>query len=233
MDKLRGALFWLVFGLGCIPVLSLAMLAAAVDERWMARMARTWAAWWIWCARWCCGIRLEVRGHVPDAPVIVAMKHQSFYDAIFSLYFFRWSAVVMKEELRAIPVWGWIAFRHGSIFVARGKGGVALRQMLRTARAFEGSDRPVVIFPEGRRVAVGDAPELKAGLSALYATFRRPIAPMACDSGRLWLKGLAKRPGVVTVAFGPWVEAGLPREEMEARVHAAINADPRSAEVSA
>jgi 1-acyl-sn-glycerol-3-phosphate acyltransferase len=232
MDKVRGALFWLVFGAGCLVLLPLAMLAAAVNERWMASMCHTWAAWWVWCARVCCGIRLVVRGRIPDAPVIVAMKHQSFYDAILTLYLFRWPAVVMKEELRRIPVWGWTAHRHGSIFVARQKGGAALRAMLRTAKAFEGSDRPVIIFPEGRRVEVGEAPPLKAGLSALYATFRRPIAPMAADAGRFWLKGLAKRPGTVTVAFGPWVEAGMPREEMEARVHALINEDPRTAAVT-
>jgi len=46
--------------------------------------------------------------------------------------------------------------------------------------------------------------------------------PIAVDSGRLYHRWF-KRPGVVTYRFGEEIPAGLPREEIEARVHAAIN----------
>jgi 1-acyl-sn-glycerol-3-phosphate acyltransferase len=51
-----------------------------------------------------------------------------------------------------------------------------------------------------------------------------PLVPIACDSGRLLPKKGPKRPGVVTFRVGETIPPGLPREEVEARVHAAINA---------
>ena len=47
--------------------------------------------------------------------------------------------------------------------------------------------------------------------------------PIAHDSGRLVGRGLAKRSGTVRFRIGETIPAGLKREEIEARVHAAIN----------
>ncbi|HEX6217793.1 MAG TPA: 1-acyl-sn-glycerol-3-phosphate acyltransferase, partial [Sphingomicrobium sp.] len=46
----------------------------------------------------------------------------------------------------------------------------------------------------------------------------------AVDAGRIWTRGLLKRPGIVTFKVGEIIPAGLKRDEVEARVHAAINA---------
>jgi 1-acyl-sn-glycerol-3-phosphate acyltransferase len=46
---------------------------------------------------------------------------------------------------------------------------------------------------------------------------------VAVDSGRLWTKGLLKRPGTVHFRIGETIPPGLKREEIEARVHGAIN----------
>ena len=49
--------------------------------------------------------------------------------------------------------------------------------------------------------------------------------PVAVDSGRLAPRGsFVKRPGIVTFRFGETIPAGLTRDEIEARVHRAINA---------
>ena len=47
---------------------------------------------------------------------------------------------------------------------------------------------------------------------------------MPVSTGRLWPKRGPKRPGVITYRFGEPIPPGLPREEAERRVHAAINA---------
>ena len=58
-----------------------------------------------------------------------------------------------------------------------------------------------------------------------------PIVPVAHNAGDLWARNaFVKRPGTVTVCFQPEIPARLPREEMEARVHEAINRDPLTAE---
>jgi 1-acyl-sn-glycerol-3-phosphate acyltransferase len=171
-----------------------------------------------------------VRGRIPNESVIVASKHTSAYETILTLYLFHHPAVVMKAELRGIPIWGRLSARHGSIFVARDKAGAALKSMIRQARARSAEGRPVFIFPEGTRVPHGSSPPLKAGLYGVYAGLNVPIVPVAHDAGRLWTRGFVKRPGIVTLCFQPEIPPRLPREEMEARVHEAINRDPLTAE---
>jgi 1-acyl-sn-glycerol-3-phosphate acyltransferase len=51
-----------------------------------------------------------------------------------------------------------------------------------------------------------------------------PVVPVALDSGKLWpRRGLIRRSGVVTLHFGEPLPPGLGREELERRVHQAIN----------
>ena len=52
---------------------------------------------------------------------------------------------------------------------------------------------------------------------------RLPVVPIAVDSGATY-HHVIKRPGHITYKVGETIPAGLPRPEVEARVHAAINA---------
>jgi len=106
--------------------------------------------------------------------------------------------------------------------VERDQGAKALRAMLSAARKLVAEDRPLVIFPEGTRMPHGERPALQAGFAGLYKMIGLPVVPMAVDSGRL-LRGFWKRRGTVTYRVGEVIPAGLPREEIEARVWAAIN----------
>ena len=84
--------------------------------------------------------------------------------------------------------------------------------------------RPILIFPEGTRVPPGHQPPLQPGFAGLYRSLRLPVVPVALDSGRLWPPhSFVKQPGIVTARFGEPIPAGLPRAEIEAAVHAAIN----------
>ena len=130
----------------------------------------------------------------------------------------------MKQELRKIPIWGLASARHGSIFVDRSGSAGMLREMMRQAQAAVGSGRPVVIFPEGTRVGVGETPPLAAGFAGLYKMLKLPVVTVALDSGSVWPKSFIKYPGTVHMKVGAPIPPGLPRGEVEARVHAAINA---------
>ncbi|WP_374389933.1 lysophospholipid acyltransferase family protein [Sandaracinobacter sp.] len=226
----RSLLFHLIFYPGSAIVASGIAIVGFFSPPSIRRGSNIWAAWFVWCARVLLGIRLAVRGRIPNESVIVASKHTSAYETILTLYLFHHPAVVMKAELRNIPIWGRISANHGSIFVARDKAGAALKSMIRQARARSAEGRPVFIFPEGTRVPYGSSPPLKAGLYGIYAGLGVPVVPVAHDAGRLWTKGFVKRPGTVTVCFQPEIPARLPREEMEARVHEAINRDPLTAD---
>jgi 1-acyl-sn-glycerol-3-phosphate acyltransferase len=215
--------FFVVGGL-LVVVAGLATVVSPQGARWGACI---WSRYCMWAARRIAGIHLRRVGSAPAGPVIIAFKHQSAFETVAVPSLFDWPAVVMKAELMRIPVWGWIARRHGSIPVERDGSASALRAMMRAAEAAIAEAREIVIFPEGTRVPVGEAPALKPGVSGLYRLLKLPVVPVALDSGRLWpRRGFLKRPGTITLRFGAPIPPGLPRADFEARLHAAINEVP-------
>src|SRR6185312_6824081 len=100
-------------------------------------------------------------------------------------------------------------------------------------QAVVATGRPVIIFPEGTRVRVGQTPPLRPGFAGLYRALGLPVVPIAVDSGRLWGRGFVHSAGKVTFKIGETIPPGLIREEVETRVHAAINALELASEASA
>ena len=96
--------------------------------------------------------------------------------------------------------------------------------MMVAAKAAVAGGRPVIIFPEGTRVSPGEAPPLQPGFAGLYRALGLPVVPVAQDSGMLWPRKGPKRSGTIHFKVGEIIPAGLKRDEIEARVHAAINA---------
>jgi 1-acyl-sn-glycerol-3-phosphate acyltransferase len=169
------------------------------------------------------GIEVVLDGELPQGPVLIAVKHESFFEAIDTPRLFTFPAVFAKQELFRIPGWGYSALTYGLIPVAREEGAKTLRQMLALAKQRVDEGRPLVIFPEGTRVEGGTRPPLQAGFAGLYKLLKLPVVPIAVDSGRLY-HHVVKRPGRITYKVGDTIPAGLPREDVEARVHDAINA---------
>ena len=159
----------------------------------------------------------------PPGPALYAIKHESFFEAIDLPDALDHPVPFGKEELFRIPGWGRAAKAYGAVTVARdaGRQGAA-RDARRSAQRSSARGRPLAIFPEGTRVPHGTRPPLQAGFAGLYKLLGLPVVPVAVDSGPLYHRWW-KRPGTITLHFGEPIEPGLPREEIEARVHAAIN----------
>ncbi|MDQ8755851.1 lysophospholipid acyltransferase family protein [Sphingosinicella sp. LHD-64] len=225
MNLLRSTLFALVFYAWTVIAVLLSFPIGLFGQRAIRGWAHLWVRFHRTCARHLLGIRTVVEGAPPAGAVLAAAKHQSMFETLELLLMFNEPAVVLKRELAAIPLWGWVVRRYGVIPVDRGAGATALRRMMRAAEAAIAEGRPILIFPEGTRVPVGETPPLQPGFAGLYRALGLPVAPIALDSGRLWPRNsFVKRPGIVTMRFLPPVPPGLPRREMEAQVHTAINA---------
>lgn len=224
MDWLRTILFSLIFYGLSVPMVLATPIVALIGNAALRRYVSGWIALMRWLARWILGISVRIEGQIPDGPVLFAAKHESLFEAIDLTRLLRAPATVMKRELARIPVWGWAARRYGVIVVDRAANAAALRAMMKDARSALAQSRSVLIFPEGTRVAPGEAPPLRAGFAGLYRMLDLPVVPVAVDSGKVWPRRGPKRPGVVTFRFGAIIPPGLPRAEAEAQVHAGINA---------
>ncbi len=221
---LRTALFSVVFYTGSIPIVLAAPVLALFGRRPLIRCSLFWFGFHRWATRTILGVKVRREGAMLPGSVIYAAKHQAMFETLELTLTLGEPAVVMKGELTRVPVWGWVAQRYGVIPVDREASAGALRRLMKDARAARDADRPILIFPEGTRVPVGETPPLRSGFAGLYRMLDRPVIPVALDSGVLIPRSGPKRAGTITFRFGEPIPPGLPRAEVERRVHAAINA---------
>ena len=224
-DIPRSLAFYAAFSGGSVPiVLASVVLLLLGSERRFRSAVHAWSGWHRFCARWLLGQQVRIEGALPEGPVLVAVKHESFFEAIDLPTLLPLPVVFAKAELLRIPLWGLAGGRYGLVAVEREQGAKALRRMIGAARERSGNGaRPLAIFPEGTRVPHGTAPELKSGFAGLYKLLDLPVVAVAVDSGPLYHR-LWKRPGTITYRFSEVIPDGLPRHEAEERVHGAMNA---------
>lgn len=169
--------------------------------------------------------RVEIRGRekLPEGALLVAAKHQSAWDTFALVPLFSDPAMVMKAELKHIPLYGWFSRKFKMIFVARSTGPSALRKMLRDAGECAAQGRQIIIFPEGTRRPPDAEPDYKPGILLLYDGLDVPCVPVALNSGLFWPRRKFMRyPGTIIVEFLDPIEPGLERAEFKERLESAI-----------
>jgi len=195
------------------------------------RFGRFWASSVLALLRVIVGLDHQVRGldRIPHGGCIIAMKHQSAWDALILPVVLGDFAPVVKRELLLVPFYGWYAARAGSIAIDRKAAAGAVRRMIAAARQIASSGRPIVIFPEGTRVAPGERRPYQPGVAALYQALSLPVVPAAVNSGLFWgRRSFVKRPGQIVLEFLEPIPPGRPRlqlmAELEQRIETATAA---------
>jgi len=219
----RSLLFYVVFYSVTAVLVTGGLLSLLFGGRGVVPITHAWARWHRWCVHHLVGISLREEGSPMAEPALYAIKHESFFEAIETPNLFSRPAVFAKAELFRIPGWGRLAQLYGLVPVERSQGARTLRAMIAGAKKRIEEGRPLVIFPEGTRVPHGQKAPLQSGFAGLYKLLGLPVIPVAVDSGPLYHR-LWKQRGTITVRFGEPIPPGLPREEIETRVKAAINA---------
>ena len=222
MSVMRSLLFYLVFYAGSVVYVSTAWLVALIAPRRVRPVPDAWSRFHRKCL-WIVGIRVREIGSRHTGPALYAIKHESYFEAIDLPNLLDFPVPFGKEQLYAIPGFGRAAKTYGSVTVMRDQGAKGLRAMLAEARQYIDTGRPLVIFPEGTRIPHGERPPLQSGFAGLYKMLGLPVIPVAVDSGPLYHRWW-KRPGTITLQFFDPIEPGLPRDEIETRVHGEINA---------
>lgn len=204
-------------------LLSLPALLLPVGAVW--GLGRVWVCGTVLLLRIFVGLTHEVRGlaHRLPGAALYAVKHQSAWDTlIFALLLDR-PAIVLKQELLNLPLFGWYMRKCRMIPVDRKGRAAALRRMAADARDRASAGRPILIFPEGTRVAPGHRRPYQPGAAALYAALGLPVVPVALNSGLFWgRRSFHKLPGEIVVEFLPPIAPGLDRRIFMARLEDAI-----------
>ncbi|PCJ59393.1 MAG: 1-acyl-sn-glycerol-3-phosphate acyltransferase [Rhodospirillaceae bacterium] len=230
MIFLRSALFNLLFfggttflAFACLPILLL-------PRRYLICLQRFWTGGMAWLLSHVVGITAEIRGreYLPEGAFLVASKHQSAWETMAYVFLLRDPSFVLKREILLIPVFGLYVRKAGLVPIDRTRGVAALRRMLRSAGKAAEEGRPIVIFPEGTRVAPGSHSPYHAGIVALYTHLHLPVVPVALNSGLYWSRrSFLKRPGKIVLEFLPPIPEGLGKsaflEEVEQRIEGATD----------
>ena len=233
MTLVRSLLFAAAFYSATVVWVLAGLIASLFGRGPTLAVVLSWVAVHRWLAEHLLGITSEVEGIIPAGSYLIAVKHQSMFETLEMVRLSNLPVIVMKKELSDIPLFGLMTRRYGVIPVERSAGAKALRSLVADGERAIASGRPVIIYPEGTRVRPGETPPLRPGFAGLYRALGLPVIPVAMDSGRLWGSGLIKRSGVVHFRVGETIPPGLKRDDVESRVHAAINALDLSPETRA
>ena len=186
VDVIRSLAFYFAFYVGSALTGPFFAIAARINPRASIPGSHFWAGWHRFCVRWLLGIKVRVEGELPSGPVIVAGKHESFFEAIDLPVLLHCPVPFAKAELLRVPFWGHIGRLYGVVPVERSAGAKALRAMRAAAAGFAAEGRTLVIFPEGTRTPHGQSPALQSGFAGLYKLLDLPVVPMAVNSGPLY-----------------------------------------------
>ena len=207
-----------------LAVIALAFAIPSILSRNMAFAGvHAFSRWVRWTAAVLVGLRSEIRGPVPQTEVIIAAKHQSFFDIILLCSVLPRPKFIMKRELIWAPFVGQYALRIGCIPVDRGKRGAAITRM--KADVARGTALPgqLVIYPQGTRVAPGEVKPYKMGTGLLYDQLGQTCVPAATNVGVFWPKhGILRHPGLAVLEFLPAIAPGLAVPEFMARIETTV-----------
>ena len=220
---LRSLLFTLQ-AYSMMVVVALAFLPwAIVDRRGAFGAIRAWTGWVRWTAGWMIGLKTEVRGQPPTGEVMIAAKHQSFFDIIRIANVVPRAKFIMKKQILWTPIVGFYAKRVGCVAVDRGKRGQAIKAMVEGVKTSATEPGQLIIFPQGTRVAPGDRPPYKVGVAVLYQEIGTPVVPVACNVGVFWPRQrIYRQPGVAVIEFLPVIEPGLPLRDFLAEIETVL-----------
>ena len=159
----------LLFMLGLVvttPPAGLVLLAMFwAPARWRRQVVMLWVHTACWMIRRLLRIDFQVRGreNIPDGPYVILSKHQSAWETIVLQQVFPLPAFVYKRELHWLPFFGWGLALMPFVAIDRGAGKDALNRLAVLGKRRLDEGYPVIIFPEGTRVAPGEKKRFKIG----------------------------------------------------------------------
>lgn len=180
----------------------------------------TWNHGAVFCAKWICGINYKITGleNIPkDTPYVVLAKHQSQWETFLLLLLFKPVSIILKKELLKIPGFGLGLSMLKPIAIDRSNPKKAIKQIKSEGMVRLQEDKmPILIFPEGTRVPVGETGKYARGGANLAIDANVPVIFVAHNAGYFWPSdAFIKYPGTVDITISePVNPEGMTAKEL-------------------
>ena len=140
----------------------------------------------------------------------VASAHQSLLETFILQAPLQYPIFILKKELLKIPLFGWYLKKIGSIDIVRDtttKDNLNFFEKVKSN--IETSKRPLLIFPQGTRVKIGEKLSFKKGVGRIYEALNLPCIPVALNTGKVWPKNsFLKYNNDIKISFLEPIEPG-------------------------
>ena len=214
---IRNFLFSLFFFLG-IMIISIVFLPSFfLPQKITLIGGKIMGHWTSFCLKVFLSTKIVVKGKeniILNKKFFIAASHQSMFETFFLQTIFNSPVFILKKELLMIPIFGWYLKKIGSISIKRNKVSKEnlgfFDDILKQTKS---SDRPLIIFPQGTRLAPENRDPFKKGASRIYDELKIPCQPIAINSGFVWPKyGLKKSNKILTISILKCIDSGLNKD---------------------
>jgi len=217
MLLLRSLLFNLFLYTGIVTVFLIALPTLFLPPKFTLLFGKFLGHYVVYVVQILLNTKVEFKGieNIPKTEkYFVASAHQSMFETFALQSVLAYPVFILKKELLKIPLFGLYLKKIKSIEIVRDKTTKDnLNFFDKVANIIRNEKRPLLIFPQGTRVDVGNKVPFKKGVGRIYEALNISCVPVALNSGKVWPKhGIIKYPGKITVSFLNPIEPGLNRE---------------------
>ena len=214
---IRNFLFLIFFYLGIIIISIVFLPSLFLPKKIVSLGGKLMGQWTGICLRLFLSTKIIVKGKenlITKEKFFIASSHQSMFETFFLQTIFKSPIFILKKELLKIPVFGWYLIKIGSISIDRGKTTKEnLDFFSKISKSINETNRPLIIFPQGTRLAPDDRSQFKKGASRIYDELKVKCQPVAINSGNVWPKKDSLRPNLtLTISILKPIEAGMSKE---------------------
>ena len=218
MQLLRSLLFNFFLYAGITTVFLIALPALFLPPKITLLFGKFLGHYVVFIVRIFLNTEIEFRGikNIPKTEkYFVASAHQSMFETFALQSVLDYPVFIVKKELLKIPLFGLYLKKIKSIEIIRDTTTKDnLNFFDKVTNVIKNENRPLLIFPQGTRIEVGEKVPFKKGVGRIYEALNIPCVPVALNSGKVWpKKGIIKYPGKIIVSFLEPIKPGLNRDE--------------------
>ena len=214
---IRNFLFSVIFFSGIILISVIFVPSLFLPQRFVLFGGKIMGYWTSLCLKILLSTKIIIKGKeniIKNQKFFIASSHQSMFETFFLQTIFNSPIFILKKELLKIPLFGWYLKKIGSISIERNKTTKNNLGFLdKISKITKKLDRPLIIFPQGTRLAPEERLPFKKGVSRIYDELKIKCQPVAINSGYTWPKKGFLRPNLsLTISILSSIDEGMDKE---------------------